>query len=126
MRNNNPFYVEKALDDIDDEVRNATPLKNRTLLVEVFIDKQAESLLKVNLLGSHFVHVERHTSLNLCRGFATTDILDGTSKEEIQRRLAYQFVSKADKEEGWQTIPSWNPVSYLQSFYHTKPSTCQI
>jgi hypothetical protein len=99
MRDNNPFYVQKALDGIAGKGRNATRLKNRTLLVDIFNEKQAEVLLVAKLPGSHLVHVERHTSLNSSREIVT-DILDGMSDEEIQICLAHPFVSKAYRFTG--------------------------
>jgi hypothetical protein len=63
MRNVNPFYIQKALNGIVGKVKNASHLKNGTLLVEVQNDKQAEVLLKANLLGSYPVQVERHMLL---------------------------------------------------------------
>jgi hypothetical protein len=59
----NPFYVQKALDSIAGKVKNASPLKNGTLLIEVHNDKQAELLLKATLRGLHPVYAERHLSL---------------------------------------------------------------
>jgi hypothetical protein len=70
-------------------------LNKGTLLVEARNEKQAEVLLKASLLGSHLVHVERHTLLNSSRGVIHTDSLDGMSDEEIQSALADQLVSLA-------------------------------
>jgi hypothetical protein len=95
MRNINPFYIQKALDCIAGKVKNAYHMKNGTLFVEVQNDKQAEVLLKANLLGSYPVQVERHTSLNSSRGVVNTDSLDDMSDEAIPSALADQFGSKA-------------------------------
>jgi hypothetical protein len=59
----NPFDIQKALDGVASKVRNATQLKNETLLVEVFNEKQVEVLLKTKLISCFLVHVERSTSL---------------------------------------------------------------
>jgi hypothetical protein len=56
-----PLYVQISLDGHAEKVRNATRLKNGTLLLEVFKEKQAEAVRKVNLLRFHLVHVERHS-----------------------------------------------------------------
>jgi hypothetical protein len=40
----NPFYIQKALNTVAVKVKNTTGLKNGTLLVETWIDKQAELL----------------------------------------------------------------------------------
>jgi len=95
MRQINPFYVQKALDSIAGKVKNASRLKNGTLLIEVHNDKQAELLLKATLLGSHPIYAERHSSLNSSRGVVNTDALDGMSDDEIQSALAEQSVSRA-------------------------------
>jgi hypothetical protein len=95
MKNTGPFYIQKALESIAGEVTSASRLKNATLLVEARNEKGAEALLNARLLGSHPVHVERHTSLNSSRGVVYTDSLDGMSAEEIQSALAEQFVSRA-------------------------------
>jgi hypothetical protein len=92
MRNINPFYIQKALDGIAGKVKNASRLKNGTLLVEVQNDKQAEVLMKANILGSYPIQVERHTSLNYSRGVVKTDSLDDMSDEVIQSAPADQFV----------------------------------
>jgi hypothetical protein len=42
-------------------------------------DKQAEHLLKANLIGSNPIEVERHSSLNSSREDVSTDALDGMS-----------------------------------------------
>jgi hypothetical protein len=57
------------------------------LLVEMFNQKQAEALVKVELLGSHLVHIRRHTSLNSSQGFIMTDILNWVLDKEIQIAL---------------------------------------
>jgi hypothetical protein len=96
MRNINPLNIQKALDGIAGKVKNASCLKNGTLPVEVQNDKQAEVLLKANLLGSYPIQVERHiTSLNSSQGVIDTDSRDDMSDEEIQSALADQFVSEA-------------------------------
>jgi hypothetical protein len=59
IRRASPFYIQKALDSNTENVRNATRLKNGTFLVDMFNDKQAETLIKANIIGSHLVHVER-------------------------------------------------------------------
>jgi hypothetical protein len=66
-RDNNPFYVRKALHGIAGKVRSGTQLNNGVPLVEVFNEKQAVSLSKVKQLtiSSHLVHVERHSDLCL-------------------------------------------------------------
>jgi hypothetical protein len=104
MRNINPFYIQKALDSIAGKVKNASRLKNGTLLVEIFNENQADLLLKANLLGSHPIRVERHTSLNSSRRVAKTDSLDGMSDEEIQSTLADQCVSKAYRLIGREMV----------------------
>ncbi|KAJ4438319.1 hypothetical protein ANN_14261 [Periplaneta americana] len=108
MKNISPFYVRRALDGLVGKVKNATRLRNGSLLVETVSLKQSETLLKAKLLGSYPIKVERHSSLNTTRGVVHTDSLDGMSDEEIQLELAEQSVSKAyrllRKRDG-QTIP---------------------
>jgi hypothetical protein len=50
---------------------------NEMLLGKILHDKQAEVLLKMNLLGSCPVYVERHISLNSLQQVITTDVPDG-------------------------------------------------
>jgi hypothetical protein len=84
MRQINPFYVQKALDSIAGKVKNASRLKNGTLLIEVYNDKQAELLLKATLLGSHLIYAKRHSSLNSSLGVVSTDALE--FRRHIRRR----------------------------------------
>jgi hypothetical protein len=108
MRQINPFYVQKALDSIAGKVKNASRLKNGTLLIEVHKDKQAELLLKATFLGSQPIYAERHSSLNSSRGVVNTDALDGMSDDEIQSALAEQFVSRVYHLIGkrdWKPFP---------------------
>jgi hypothetical protein len=46
VRNINPFYIQKALDSIAQNVKDASHLKNGRLLVEVQNDRQVEVLGK--------------------------------------------------------------------------------
>jgi hypothetical protein len=89
-----PSYVQRTLDGVAGKGKNATLLKTRTLFVEVFKDKQAESLLKANLLVSHPIYVLRHTSLSFSRRVISTDGPDGIFDEGIQTCLAGQSVPK--------------------------------
>ncbi|KAJ4428446.1 hypothetical protein ANN_24483 [Periplaneta americana] len=95
MKNISPFYIRRALDGLVGKVKNATRLRNGSLLVETLSAKQSETLLKAKLLGSYLIKAERHSSLNTTRGVVHTDALDGMSDEEIQLELADQSVSKA-------------------------------
>jgi hypothetical protein len=52
MRNIKPFCIQKSMDGIAVKVKNASHVKKGTLLVEVQTIKQAEVLLKADLLGS--------------------------------------------------------------------------
>jgi hypothetical protein len=79
VKNIGPFFVLKTLSSIAGKVTNASCLKDGTLLVEARNEKQAEVLLKATLLGSHPVHVVKHTSPNSSRGIFRTDSLDGIS-----------------------------------------------
>jgi hypothetical protein len=97
MKNISQFCIQKALDNIAGKVTNASRLKNGTPLAMVRNEKQAEVLLTATLLGSHPVHVGRHTWLNSSRGVIHTDSLDGMSDEEIQSTLADQFVSRTGR-----------------------------
>jgi hypothetical protein len=51
-------------------------LKNGTHLVEVHNRNEAETFLKVNLIGSYPMHVRRYTSLSLSWGVVSIDALD--------------------------------------------------
>jgi hypothetical protein len=83
MRNVSPFYTRKGLDSTARKLTNASRLKKRTLHVEARNETPAAVPLKATLLGSHAVHVARHTSLNCSRGVLHSDSPDGTSDEEI-------------------------------------------
>jgi hypothetical protein len=58
-------FIEKAFDISAGKVSNATRFEEHKAFVEVFDQKQAEAPLKAKLLGSHFIHIKRHTSLSL-------------------------------------------------------------
>jgi hypothetical protein len=94
MRRINPFYKQKALDAIAGKFRTASRFRKRTLLIEKQNDKQAQLLLKSNLLGSCPIQVERHALFNSSRGVVNTDSLDGMSDDEIQTALANQPLSR--------------------------------
>jgi hypothetical protein len=66
MKNISPFYVQRALDNIAINVRNTSCLRNGSLLVETLNKRQFELLLKVTLLGSYPITMERHASFSLC------------------------------------------------------------
>jgi hypothetical protein len=89
MRNIYSFYIQKTLDGI------VLRLKNGTLLVEVFTEKQAKMLLGGNLHGSYPVVVETHSSLNFSQGVVSTDSLSGMLDEEIQSSLTDHSISEA-------------------------------
>jgi hypothetical protein len=78
-------------------VKNASRLKNSTLLVEVNNKKRAGILLKANLLSFYPIQVERHTSLNSSWGIVSADSLHGMSDKKIQSAVANQSVSKAHR-----------------------------
>jgi hypothetical protein len=59
--------------------KNASLLKNETLLVEVHNDKQLEILLKANLLGSYSRDI-----FQLHLGVVNSDSVDGIPDKEIQ------------------------------------------
>jgi hypothetical protein len=61
------FYIQKAVDRITGKVMNTSRFKNGTLLVGVYNEKQAYVLLKVNVLGSYPIDIERYSSLNSSR-----------------------------------------------------------
>lgn len=50
MRNVNPFCIQKNMVIIAGKMKNASHLKNGSLLVKVHIEKQAELLLKTDIL----------------------------------------------------------------------------
>jgi hypothetical protein len=84
MKDVNPFCVKQGLDLICGKVKNVPRLRNGTLLVEAITENQSNALLKVSLLGSYLIQVERHASLNSSRGVVSTDALDGLSDEAVQ------------------------------------------
>ena len=95
MQNISPFYIKRALDAMLGKVKNATRLRNGSLLVETLNPKQSETLMKAKLLGSYPIKVNRHSSRNTTRGVITTSSLEGMYDEQIQLELAEQSVSKA-------------------------------
>jgi hypothetical protein len=66
MKNISPFYIQKALDNIAGKVRNASCLRNGSLLVKTLNKRQSKLLLRATFLGSHPITVERHGSLIMC------------------------------------------------------------
>jgi hypothetical protein len=51
VKNLSPFYIQKALDQIGGAVRNASRLRDGSLLVETQTEEQTKKLLKQKLLG---------------------------------------------------------------------------
>jgi hypothetical protein len=68
MKDLSSFYIQKAFDQIGGPVRNASRLRDGSLLVETRTNEQTKKLLKQKLLGSYPVTVEKHQSLNSVRG----------------------------------------------------------
>jgi hypothetical protein len=95
MRDINPFFGKQGLDFICGKVKNASRLRNGTLLVEAFTENQSNVLLNETLLGSYPIQVDRQASLNSFRGDVSSDALDELSDEAIQSFLADQCVSMA-------------------------------
>jgi hypothetical protein len=61
---------------------NNTCIEKGTLPIQAFSNKQAEKPLKMDLLGSYPVQVERYASLSPSWGIFTTDSLDDMTDEE--------------------------------------------
>jgi hypothetical protein len=76
-------------------VKNASRLRDVSLLVETRTDDQSKKFLKQKLLSSYPVLVEKHKTLISTRGVIFCSLIDGCSDEEIQARLADQYVSQA-------------------------------
>jgi hypothetical protein len=83
----NPFHVKQGPDLICGKVKNASRLRNGTLLVETFTENQSNALLKASLIGPYPIQVERHVSLNSSGGDVYTDAVDGLSDEAAQPSL---------------------------------------
>jgi hypothetical protein len=126
MKNISPFYIQRALDDLAGKVRNASRLRNGTLLVETLNERQSEFLLKATLLGSHPITVERHASLNTCPEVIKTDSLDDMSNEEIQTDLADQSVSKAFRLIGHRNGKPAHNFPNIRDTSMTRTCTCRI
>ena len=90
----NPFVIQSGLDKIAGPVQSCTRLRNGSLLVETFTATQFEKILKAKLLHGYPVRVEKHRSLNSCKGVITTHLLDGMPEEEIKGYLEDQGVTE--------------------------------
>jgi hypothetical protein len=96
----NPVYLKQGLDMICGIFKNASGLRNGTLLVEEITVNQSNALLKASLLGSYPIKEERHVSLNSSGGVISTDFLDGLSDEAVQSFHADQSLSRAYRLTG--------------------------
>ena len=79
----NPFQIQKALDAIAGPVQNCTRMRNGCLLVETSRAVQSEMLPKANRMLNFGIAVERHRTLNTCRGVVRSDAFDGLGEDEI-------------------------------------------
>ena len=107
MKDISPFYIKRELDRICGTVKNATRVRDGSLLIETVTADQSKKLLKATLLGSYPIRVVPHKSLNSCRGVVTTSSLDGLTNEEIVTCLSDQGVCQSyrltRKQDGTET-----------------------
>jgi hypothetical protein len=68
---------------------------NGTLLVQVFRDEQAETLLKAEFLKLYPFQTKHDISLNFFLGAVNADLLNGMTNEEIQAALVNFSVPEA-------------------------------
>jgi hypothetical protein len=78
-------------------------------------DKQAEQLLKANLIGSNPIEVERHSSLDSSREDVSTDALDGMSATRFNL-LSDQSVSRACRLSGNRGGKPFPRITIFQTF----------
>jgi hypothetical protein len=83
---------------ITGKVKSTYHLKNGMLLLEVFSDKQEDTLLKSQCLGSSPFQLNCCVSLISSRGVVNTNSLDGMVDEEVQIVLANQSIQDCNKE----------------------------
>ncbi|XP_055932861.1 uncharacterized protein LOC129962885 [Argiope bruennichi] len=88
-----PFLVEKAISESLGEVPSVRKLRSGDLLVQVNTRKQAQTILKLNNLGSIPVTVSAHNTLNFSRGVISCGELFHTPIEEITQKLRSQGVT---------------------------------
>jgi hypothetical protein len=88
VKNLSPFYIQKVLDQIAGPVKKTSRLWDWSLLVKTRTDDRSK-----RLLDSYPVLVEKHKTLNSTRGVMFCSKVDGYSDEEIQVRLADEYVS---------------------------------
>jgi hypothetical protein len=93
MKDLSPFYIQAALDLMAKPVKNASRLRDGTVLVQTKTDKQNEQLLIQKLLGSYPVLAEKQNLL-LNQGCIFCSQVDECDEEEIQAVLANQYVWK--------------------------------
>ena len=88
-----PFIIHKQLTYVaGGELKSVKKLRNGTLLVETFNDKQTTNLLKLQCLGLIAVQVEPHRQLNFTQGVISCWDFIEVPEEEIQSALANQGV----------------------------------
>jgi hypothetical protein len=65
MRDLNPFYIKKALNQIGWwPLKNDSRLRDKSLVVESWTDYQTKKVLKRKIMGSYPVVVEKYPTLN--------------------------------------------------------------
>ncbi|XP_055936894.1 uncharacterized protein LOC129966491 [Argiope bruennichi] len=85
--------VEKAISESLGDVPSVRKLRSGDLLVQVNTRKQAQTILKIDNLGSIPVTVSAHNTLNFSRGVISCGELFHTPIEEITQKLRSQGVT---------------------------------
>ena len=109
FKNTSPFLISKTFHSVLGDVPSIKKLKSGDLLVEVSSAKQSNILATCSEMGSFVVSVEKHPTLNTCRGVISEPDLLFSTKEEILENLESQNVIDARRitiRRNGQVIPT--------------------
>lgn len=88
-----PFFIEKSIKHLIGEVKLVKKLKSGSLFVETISKVQTEKLLNCTLFNNDFpIKVEKHVTLNFCKGVIYFPDLDEITEDEILSELKPQNV----------------------------------
>ncbi|GBO37123.1 hypothetical protein AVEN_229720-1 [Araneus ventricosus] len=87
------ILIHKAIQANVGEVKSIKKCKNGYLLIEVWSEQQATSILKMTHIGNHEITVEAHSRLNQSKGVISESELQNDTEDDILEELRAQNVT---------------------------------
>ena len=83
FKNTSPFFTAKTFHSFLGDTHGIRKLQSGDLMVEVFSAKQSSIISACIVIGSFSVSIQKHHTLNICRGVISEPDLLYSTKEEI-------------------------------------------